>query len=259
MRQGLERRNHEIKGQMDNMVSLLDARLPLHGVLSFAHQFPYPIYPPSSMPAAQQGYFQYPERMNAWSYYPPRFLPDTVVYSYPNFSYHNSPSRGADIQLLSSPDMPQSNAALPQQQSLVQLGDSRRRHPSSQLSASSCNPSQQLSQIQCFSSSVEPPWSPIQQTTKQNKEFCKIHKSRCSNQVQHSSSTELPRLSCQKNSTLQHRKLHHTRLLRSSKSVNKDPSSSPAHQSSVHKVESVKKQRRNQSAKAKKQWTHHDD
>jgi len=143
--------------------------------------------------------------------------PEAVVCSYPNLPYHESSSCGADIQLLSSPDMPQSNAVLPQQQGLVQLGGAHRQQPSSLFSASPSNSSQQLSQLQCLSSSVEQPWLSSQQTTKLPKD--------------HSSS--------QKSNTMQLRKLHHTRLLRSSKPASTNPSSSTAQQSTIHKSSRV--------------------
>ena len=216
--------------RIDNMVSLLDARLPLVGTASFAHQFPYPVYPsPPSMPAPPRGHFRYPEHLNGWSYYPPRMPPGAVICSYPNLSYHDSSSCGADVQLLSSPDMPHSIAGLPQQQGLMQLGGAHRQQPLSQFPASPSNSSQQLSQLQCLSSSAEQPRLSSQQTTKPHKD--------------HSSS--------QKSDTMQRRKLHHTRLLRSSKSASTDPSSSTAQQSSIHKssrVSSRKRQRSNKTA-----------
>ncbi|XP_065901898.1 uncharacterized protein [Dysidea avara] len=260
MRYELERRDHEMKGQMDNMVSLLDARLPLHGPAPFAHHFPYPICPPPpplSVPAPPQGRYQNFERVNGWSYYPPRLPSEAIVYNYPNLSYHDS-SCGAEIQSLSSPDLPQSNAALPQQQGLVQLGDTRRQQ-SSQFFTNSASPSsstQQLDQVQCLSLSAESPRLSSQQTTMQPKELCKTRKSQRFSQVQDSSSTESPYSSSDKSNTIRLRKLHHTCLFRSSKCASTDPSSSAIQQSSKIQSDkqSVKHQRKSiRSAKAKKQ------
>ena len=233
-----------MQGQMNSMVSLLDA---LHRPNPFMPHFPYHVIPTrplsASVPAPQAQY----QCVNGWSYHPPR-MPATGVYQYPNLSYSDT-SCGAEIQSLSSPDV--FNAALLQQDGLVQPGETRSQQLSSQLSSDLGSPplsSRQFpSQEQCLSPSVEPPHLSSQNATvpKKPQKVCQV---KCS-------STELPKPSNEQ-STERLAKSRNTWKLRSaSKSAATNPSSSVVQQPSVAKSGMPKnpRQRKKHSAKVKKQ------